>query len=111
MTSDEIMTLEEVARYLKLKPQTVYKWAQEGQIPGAKLGKEWRFRRGILDEWIDSSMILSKGGMEFLVRSGQVAVKNHGLTSNELDQLLREAMDSPLGGGPSSPGSVEGRSA
>ncbi len=46
----DIMTLEEVAKYLKLQPQTVYKWAQEGQIPGAKLGKEWRFRRRILDE-------------------------------------------------------------
>ncbi|MBI4660866.1 MAG: helix-turn-helix domain-containing protein [Verrucomicrobia bacterium] len=40
MDHDEIMTLEEVAKYLKLKPQTVYKWAQENQIPGAKLGKE-----------------------------------------------------------------------
>ena len=54
---DEIMTVEDVARYLKLKPQTVYKWAQEGQIPGAKLGKEWRFRRRIIDEWIDSAIL------------------------------------------------------
>lgn len=42
--SDEIVTVEEVAKYLKLKPQTVYKWAQDGRIPGTKLGKEWRFR-------------------------------------------------------------------
>ena len=95
MAADEIMTLEEVARYLKLKPQTVYKWAQEGQIPGTKLGKEWRFRRSILDEWIDTSIILSKGGMDLLVRSGQVAVQNKGLTASELDQLLNESMASP----------------
>ena len=34
---DEIMTLEEVAKYLKLKPQTIYNWAQNHKIPAAKL--------------------------------------------------------------------------
>jgi len=46
------MTLEEVAAYLKLKPQTIYTWAQEKRIPAAKLGKEWRFKKSIIDEWI-----------------------------------------------------------
>ena len=49
--NDEIMTLEEVANYLKLKPQTIYTWAQEKKIPAAKLGKEWRFKKSIIDEW------------------------------------------------------------
>ncbi len=48
------MTLEEVAAYLKLKPQTIYTWAQENRIPAAKLGKEWRFRKSILDKWFAS---------------------------------------------------------
>lgn len=47
----DIMTLEEVAAYLKLRPQTIYTWAQEKKIPAAKLGKEWRFRRSLIDEW------------------------------------------------------------
>jgi excisionase family DNA binding protein len=47
----DIMTLEEVAEYLKLKPQTIYTWAQEKKIPAAKLGKEWRFKKSIIDEW------------------------------------------------------------
>ena len=47
----DIMTLEEVAAYLKVKPQTMYKWAQERRIPAAKLGKEWRFRKSIIDRW------------------------------------------------------------
>jgi len=45
------MTLEEVAAYLKLKPQTIYTWAQEKKIPAAKIGKEWRFRKSLIDEW------------------------------------------------------------
>ena len=48
---DEIMTLEEVASYLKLKKQTIYTWAQTKKIPAAKLGKEWRFKKSIIDEW------------------------------------------------------------
>ena len=48
---DEIMTIEEVAKYLKLKPQTIYTWAQNGKIPAAKIGKEWRFRKDIIDAW------------------------------------------------------------
>ena len=48
---DEIMTIEEVAKYLKLKPQTIYNWAQTGKIPAAKIGKEWRFRKDIIDLW------------------------------------------------------------
>ncbi len=51
MESD-IMTLEEVAAYLRLKPQTVYAWAQEKKMPAVKLGKEWRFRKSVLDAWI-----------------------------------------------------------
>lgn len=47
------MTLEEVAAYLKVKPQTIYTWAQEKKIPAAKLGKEWRFRKSIIDEWFN----------------------------------------------------------
>lgn len=50
---EEIMTLEEVAKYLKVKPQTIYTWAQTGKIPAAKLGKEWRFRKLVVDKWFN----------------------------------------------------------
>ena len=53
MPEGEIMTLEEVAAYLKLTPQTIYTWAQEKRIPAAKLGKEWRFKRSIIDAWFN----------------------------------------------------------
>jgi excisionase family DNA binding protein len=49
--SEEILTIEEVAAYLRLKPQTIYAWAQEGKIPAAKLGNQWRFKKSIIDRW------------------------------------------------------------
>lgn len=47
------MTLEEVAKYLKVKPQTIYTWAQNNKIPAAKLGKEWRFKKSVIDKWFN----------------------------------------------------------
>ena len=49
----DIMTLEEVANSLKLKPQTIYSWAQDKKIPAVKIGKEWRFKKTIIDAWFD----------------------------------------------------------
>lgn len=51
--NNDIMTLEEVAEYLRLKPQTIYTWAQEKKIPAAKLGKEWRFKKSLIDKWFN----------------------------------------------------------
>ncbi len=35
----------------RVKPQTIYTWAQDKKIPAAKLGKEWRFKKSMIDEW------------------------------------------------------------
>jgi excisionase family DNA binding protein len=50
--SDEILTIEEVAAYLKAGRRTVYRLAASGKIPAFKLGGVWRFRRIELDRWI-----------------------------------------------------------
>lgn len=52
----EILTLDEVALYLKAGKRTVYRLAQKGEIPGFKLGGTWRFRRSELDRWISASI-------------------------------------------------------
>ena len=54
---EEILTLEEVAKYLKVKPQTIYTWAQSGKIPAAKLGKEWRFRKSVIDKQAEYDLL------------------------------------------------------
>ena len=48
----DILTLEEVAAYLKAGKRTVYRLAASGEIPAFKLGGTWRFRRSELDQWI-----------------------------------------------------------
>jgi excisionase family DNA binding protein len=58
----EIFTLDEVAVFLKAGKRTVYRLAQNGQIPAFKLGGTWRFRRSELDRWIDANSNQKKGG-------------------------------------------------
>ena len=49
---DIIMTVDEVAVYLKVPKSTVYILAQGGKIPCQKVGRQWRFHREALGEWI-----------------------------------------------------------
>jgi len=48
----EIMTAEETCRYLKITQRTLYRYLRSRQIPAFKLGKEWRFVRSDLEQWI-----------------------------------------------------------
>lgn len=50
---DEIITIQEVAAYLKIKEKTAYRLVAEGKIPGFKVGGAWRFRRSEIEAWID----------------------------------------------------------
>lgn len=52
----DILTLDEVAAYLKAGKRTVYRLAASGEIPAFKLGGTWRFRRSELDQWIAASI-------------------------------------------------------
>ncbi len=45
-----IMTVDEVADYLKLSKITVYKLTQKGEIPGFRIGSSWRYNREVIDE-------------------------------------------------------------
>jgi len=56
MEKHEIMTLEEVATYLRVSERTVYDWAQKSEIPCGKLGTVWRFKRSEIEKWVDSNL-------------------------------------------------------
>ena len=51
--TDEILTLEETRKYLKIHKGTLYRLAQQRRIPAAKVGRIWRFKKKKLDDWID----------------------------------------------------------
>ncbi|MBI2852654.1 MAG: response regulator [Chloroflexi bacterium] len=49
----ELMTLEEVAGYLRVNEKTVYRMVSEGSIPALKIGHLWRFKKSVIDDWLD----------------------------------------------------------
>ncbi len=51
--ADEIMTIDEVADYLRINKKTAYRLAGDEKLPGFKVGGAWRFRRAEIETWID----------------------------------------------------------
>ena len=48
---DAVLTLQQVADYLKVHPNTVYRLARRGKLPAFKIGSDWRFNRESVDRW------------------------------------------------------------
>ena len=51
------MTLQEVAEYLQLSKDMIYRLAQTGRIPASKVGSRWRFRRERIDRWMEDQAV------------------------------------------------------
>jgi excisionase family DNA binding protein len=49
----EVMTVREASEYLGISPDTLYKYLSEDRIPAFKLGNRWRFKKDLLDRWME----------------------------------------------------------
>ncbi len=65
MEMEEILTISEASRYLKVHKATIYKLAQQGGLPGFKVGKVWRFKKDQIDAWVEK-----KGNYKNLIGAG-----------------------------------------
>jgi excisionase family DNA binding protein len=54
---DRLMTVKELAAYLNLNERTVLKLAADGPLPAVKVGNQWRFRKAMIDAWLDDQML------------------------------------------------------
>jgi len=50
---EKLMTVKEVAEYLRLDEHTVYRMARKGEIPAYKVAEQWRFKKGLLEKWLE----------------------------------------------------------
>lgn len=69
---DDILTIEEVAKYLRVSDRTVYDWAQKGEIPAGKIGTVWRFKKSELERWVNerlSSSSVKKSDTEVQIKN------------------------------------------
>src|SRR5260221_12260668 len=56
-SEDRLLTLKELAAYLSVNERTLLKLVSEGNIPGVKIGNQWRFRKAMIDTWLDDQML------------------------------------------------------
>jgi excisionase family DNA binding protein len=54
---DRLMTIKQVATYLSVNERTVLKLVQDGALPGLKVGNQWRFRKAMIDTWLDDQTL------------------------------------------------------
>ena len=70
---DDILTIEEVAKYLRVSERTVYDWAQKGEVPSGKIGTVWRFKKSEIEKWVNDRL---SSGSKPVIPGEQVQVKN-----------------------------------
>lgn len=54
MDEKTILTIDELAEYLRVKKRTVYDWVKKGKIPAIKTVGQWRFRKDKIEEWLET---------------------------------------------------------
>ncbi len=100
----EIMTIEEVADYLRVSERTVYDWAQKGDLPGGKLGTTWRFKREDVENWVNSRLsskttpAISKksSGSTDLLTQDRIVILETADKKTVLTKLVDLLAESPL---------------
>jgi excisionase family DNA binding protein len=52
----EVMNIRQASNYLGVSPDTLYRYICEGEVPAFKLGNRWKFKKSILDRWMERKM-------------------------------------------------------
>ena len=97
----EVLNVEQAAEFLGFSPYTVREKAREGEIPGRKVGREWRFSRQVLLRWLEEGGTSERRGPVVVVAqdpdSGQWSATVEGrpdlrATGQTQDEAVREVM-------------------
>ena len=89
----QILTIREVASYLKLPVSTVYRLVERRELPGNKVGRQWRFQRGLIDEWLKERS--QEKSTTILVVDDDERVRN--LLSETLEERTRRVITAANG--------------
>jgi len=104
---DEVLTLSEIASYLKVSDKTILRMAQAGEIPSAKVSGQWRFLRSFINDWLETKMYLaSTESLQQVVNTAETVIPLSRLVTPEQilmdlqpgtkDEILRQLVG-PLG--------------
>ncbi len=85
----EVMTAEQLAKYLQLDEQTVYRKARAGQIPAVHIGKTLRFKKDVIDGWLRiSSLKWTARKRENLRSWGESFASAKGFSEEDVEKAI-----------------------
>jgi PTS system nitrogen regulatory IIA component len=95
VSEHELMTLAEVAAYLRVSEGTVQDWANKGFIPAGKLETTWRFKRAELERWVDAKLGSKRTLRQEAIAIGDVLTAERVLLLDclEKDSALKALID------------------
>jgi len=70
----EVMNIRQASQYLGVSPDTLYKYVYEERIPAFKLGNRWKFKKTILDAWMERKSVLGENRGKKKPRAARTAV-------------------------------------
>ena len=74
--SREVMNIRQASQYLGVSPDTLYKYVSEERIPAFKLGNRWKFKKTILDQWMEEKSTMRETRDKKKPRAARVAAGN-----------------------------------
>jgi excisionase family DNA binding protein len=90
MAETDIMTVEELAAYLKVDRQTVYRKFRKGELPGVRIGRAIRFKRDVVDSWLRlASGEWTEERRAELYRWAERFAKDRGITEQDVLEAVR----------------------
>jgi PTS system nitrogen regulatory IIA component len=102
MIEDEILTIEEVAKYLRVSERTVYDWAQKGEIPAGKIGTVWRFKKAEIEKWVNNRLSVHKTAsntgavqVEAILSPERILFLNYAAKKDALLAMAENLADAP----------------
>ncbi|MCU0643845.1 MAG: helix-turn-helix domain-containing protein [bacterium] len=89
---DEILSVDDAAKYLKVKSTTIRRQAERGDLPGFKIGNRWRFRMKDIESFIDAQMNQEKFANRVfkLWEEIKTEVTNSEYSINNISEIIQE---------------------
>ncbi|MCK4852475.1 MAG: helix-turn-helix domain-containing protein [Candidatus Omnitrophica bacterium] len=88
----EIMTVKQLADYLQINELTIYKKVRIGEIPSIKMGRILRFKKEIIDKWLEIESGWDQE-YEILLKKTQIFGEQAGITEGKIGKAIREVRD------------------
>ena len=89
----ELMTVQEVADYLRVTEKTIYRLPKQGKISATRVGRQWRFNRASIDEWLLQKT--AEAGANILVVDDEETIRS--LFKKTLEELGHRVVDAETG--------------